>query len=783
MAQIGSVSFIANASGLTAGAQAAGRAFKVLGGDANSLRADLAAIEKAARQSFEGVGPQADAARAAFTGLTTEAGSLRDQFAAGSITSNQFAAGMQGVTDQANAMARALANAAAITKANTTAAEDYFARLDRLKEAIKLGGLSEEAAAREREAALQAFLAAERAADQLSGSLGSLRDVSDEVASIEFENPVAGMADEIVAQMQDIGAATDFTIVSLEDMSSSLSSLTAAGEAVADSSASLAEAHQRGAAVARANMTAEERYAAELEDLDNLLRVGAIDMQTYQRATAAAAARMKDGADAAEEMTSELGGVNSRLNALIGLNLAGIFTSITSQVTNTVRSLVSFGAEEAKAINTTADLATRLDLTYAELAGLELAAQRAGVGTDQLSGALTKADVTLVKALQGSKEANEVFKLLGLSAAELNNQSPGERFAEISDAISSLPTAAERSAAAIALFGKGGAELVPLFNAGAGAIRAATSDADAFGLALTGAQAADVKAMNDSFARGFDAVKGITDQVVAYLAPTVATFVDQFSTFIADVGGANIGQRIGDGLVAGAEYVAGVADGMIAGLSTVWTYVSSVGDQWNAVTAFLNRVGGFFDGIWQNAKIIFYDIVLLFSQTFEDLAVLAQGIGGYLGFDTSDIDSIVAGAQAFNDEIEKGITDANKKAADAWKRAFGPEQVDPAGKALAGPLQQAVRDARAAAQAAAIAADPRRTGVQITSKAEDNPVAAVNQALQGVESRSKEGVAEMFRIMRGGSGDVQVKQLSVLEQIKQNTDNIFGEGVYAFGDA
>jgi hypothetical protein len=40
------------------------------------------------------------------------------------------------------------------------------------------------------------------------------------------------------------------------------------------------------------------------------------------------------------------------------------------------------------------------------------------------------------------------------------------------------------------------------------------------------------------------------------------------------------------------------------------------------------------------------------------------------------------------------------------------------------------------------------------------------QALKGIDSRSQEGISEMFRLMRGGTEDVQEKQLSVLEQIR-----------------
>ena len=56
--------------------------------------------------------------------------------------------------------------------------------------------------------------------------------------------------------------------------------------------------------------------------------------------------------------------------------------------------------------------------------------------------------------------------------------------------------------------------------------------------------------------------------------------------------------------------------------------------------------------------------------------------------------------------------------------------------------------------------------------------AGVNEAIKGIDSRSAEGVAEMFRLMRGQGADVQQQQLTVLEKIAENTAG--GEDTYAF---
>jgi hypothetical protein len=70
---------------------------------------------------------------------------------------------------------------------------------------------------------------------------------------------------------------------------------------------------------------------------------------------------------------------------------------------------------------------------------------------------------------------------------------------------------------------------------------------------------------------------------------------------------------------------------------------------------------------------------------------------------------------------------------------------------------------------------PQEDANRPSPRIEIAPVVVVDvaQAIKGIDSRTTEGITEMFRIMRGGAGDVQEQQLSVLEEIAANTG---GEG-------
>jgi hypothetical protein len=767
MAQIGSVNatFTASVGGLTAGVDAAGKAFKALGGDATSLRTSLATLQKAGAQSVADIGPAAASAREAVAQFSDKVAALGSQFKAGAISAGQFAAGMGAVNAEAKAAAQATQDAIALTKQYASAESLLLDEMARVSAAVKLGGLSEEIATAARQAAIEKYTAAAAAANVEASAVAGLAENLDSLGGVDVPNPFAGVAEEFAAS---IAGLADESVIFSTTLIEQQAAEELAAEAAAAAAAAMREleaVQARGAAVTLANATAEERHAATLAELNQLLSAGAISQQTYERATAAAAAKMQDSGAAAKTMDNGLAGVTSRLNVLIGLDIAKIFASIASTISGAVGSFISMGQAEAGVIDQTSKLAAKLGVTYGELAGISLAAERSGVSLETVKDSMTKADIAFTRAAAGSADAAAGFAAIGLSAAQLNGLGTADRFQTIAAAIAKLPTEAQRAAAATEIFGRAGADLLPLFAGGAEGIAAATAEANRFGTALTTAQGTDVRNMVSAFETAKTAIQGVVQQVTAYLAPAVTGVVNQFNEFIGNIGGANIGQAIGDGILVGAEYLAGIGDWIIANFKGSFEYLSKVGQQLGDVFGFLNRTVSFLSGVWNVAKAIFLGIVGSFTGAFQVLATIAQKIGQFLGFDTGTLDTIVAGAQAFNAEIDRGIMDAANGAARDFGAAFATDAAQ-VGQAVSGPLQDSVRSWREAATAsAAQVEEAAKTPVEVKQTVQVN----ATQALKALDSRSKEGVAEMFRLMRGGTNNIPEQQLDALNRIADNT--------------
>jgi hypothetical protein len=475
------------------------------------------------------------------------------------------------------------------------------------------------------------------------------------------------------------------------------------------------------------------------------------------------------------KMQSDVAGLRSGLSMLTAISGAQLFASIASGASQAVRSLVSMGAAEAEVVDATNKMASRLGMTYGEMAGLAHAGALVDVSMETIGAAATKADVAFVKAANGSKTATAAFSAIGLSVEQLNGMSAAERFDAIAQAISQLPTEAQKSAAAVALFGKSGAQLLPIFENGAAGIAAARAEAERFGLTLTGAQANDIDGMGDSFDRAKQAVSGVIQQVVAYLAPAIKNVVTQFSDLVGSMGGANIGQTIGEGILQGARFFAQIGDYFISNLSTIWQYVSQVGGQWASVWGIGQRIADFLFAVAKGWESIFQGVAGIVSTVIgEALAQVGSFASNIPGFGALG-DSMKAAGESLKtsgSEFFQKSVDAAEASGKALKDAWSGREPEKAGEAIAGPLTTSLDEAIARSRAAAAEKDvagKQKLDVKQTATIDDSKV---RESVKGLDVRSAEGMKEMLRLVRGGGQDVQQRIADNTARIAANTEDM-----------
>lgn len=200
----------------------------------------------------------------------------------------------------------------------------------------------------------------------------------------------------------------------------------------------------------------------------------------------------------------------------------------------------------------------KIGIATDSLSKLAYAAQLSDVSFEALEGSLSRLAKSQDAAAQGSKQQLEIFRALGV---EFQRQDGTLRSTEavlndVADAIARLPDGANKTAAAMALFGKSGAQLIPLLNGGSDSIRAAGDELERLGGVVTPEAAKQAEQFNDDVTRLKTALDGLWISLATDLLPDMVKFTEELVD--ATKNGAGL-RTVMDGLKEGIRGVAMVA--------------------------------------------------------------------------------------------------------------------------------------------------------------------------------------------------------------------------------
>src|SRR5262249_310889 len=133
-------------------------------------------------------------------------------------------------------------------------------------------------------------------------------------------------------------------------------------------------------------------------------------------------------------------------------------------------------------------------------------------------------------------EAAQAFKALQVNVQNADGtlKSSSDMLAELADKFAGLEDSAAKTALAIAIFGKGGAGMIPLLNEGSKGLGNATDEARKFGLVVDGQTAQAAAAFNDNLKRVNAAMAGMITQITAGMLPTMEQLSNAFVTAAKD---------------------------------------------------------------------------------------------------------------------------------------------------------------------------------------------------------------------------------------------------------
>lgn len=157
------------------------------------------------------------------------------------------------------------------------------------------------------------------------------------------------------------------------------------------------------------------------------------------------------------------------------------------------------------------------------LSSLSYAASQSGSNLEAVGPAINKMQKYLVEATTAGSEAADTLEAIGLSAQAIKSLSPDAQFKAIADKIAGIQDPATKTAVAMRIFGKSGAELIPLLDEGSRGIQKLQDDAKRLGIVFTAdmaAKATETGARMDDLTK---VVKQAGIEIGYALAPSVIT--------------------------------------------------------------------------------------------------------------------------------------------------------------------------------------------------------------------------------------------------------------------
>ena len=158
------------------------------------------------------------------------------------------------------------------------------------------------------------------------------------------------------------------------------------------------------------------------------------------------------------------------------------------------------------------------------LSTLGYAAEQSGVDFESLQGGIIKMDRALSALASGGKKG-DVFKKIGLSLGDLKDLSPDRQFELIATKLKAISNPAEKAAMTMEIFGKSGAELLPLLNRGGAGIEALSAHAKALGLVMSTADAEAGAEFGHILTDLWDVMRMGAFQIGSSLAPVLRVLV------------------------------------------------------------------------------------------------------------------------------------------------------------------------------------------------------------------------------------------------------------------
>ena len=250
----------------------------------------------------------------------------------------------------------------------------------------------------------------------------------------------------------------------------------------------------------------------------------------------------------------------------------------------------------------------------------------------------------LSEAANGTGEAKDALKELGLNAKELAKQPLDKQMLKLADAFDNVQSSGDKVRLAFKLFDSEGVAFVNTLQGGSAALQQMFQEAEGLGFILSSGAVKGVEETNDAMMKLGVMLGGVRDQIVAGLAPAFRMIVDLIRNKLVDaIKGENGMGKIEDFARKLAINVIDFVEDIAQGLQTF-------ADRTRLVINFMIAAARAMGGITLNKTLV----------NLKDVGKLVILNKGYFQELRDAVNETTAATSVFNAETDKGIEKAQK---------------------------------------------------------------------------------------------------------------------------
>ena len=203
-------------------------------------------------------------------------------------------------------------------------------------------------------------------------------------------------------------------------------------------------------------------------------------------------------------------------------------------------SLVVMVKSSLNAMDSMSKMAQKTGVAVEQLSAMAYAAGLSGVSTESLGSAMVKMSKGMSDASMGIGEAIKGYAALGINVKNTDGtlKDNDRLISELAAKFASFEDGANKTALAVAIFGKTGADLIPLLNSGADGIKTLTDEAQRMGLVMDTETSRAAEQFNDDMSRLAQTQTAFANAVTTAVLPVLQAIAtemlgasDQATTF------------------------------------------------------------------------------------------------------------------------------------------------------------------------------------------------------------------------------------------------------------